>query len=174
MKNPGGRKNNPYKREYEAGDVSSVSPSVCWGSVQLGEGFLSCPGSTHPNTASLTRSPGISAGGPEHLLQGRFMLVSLPGFLPGLGFQQLFCMSESPHPARGLSFPTCTTQRNRVTELTQNWKRQNLEQGVPQSTLTDRKARQANAPSRGRGRDSLLTSSALAMAERGCRRAPAH
>lgn len=142
--------------------------------MQLGEGFLSCPGSAHPSTASLTLSPRISAGVPEHLLQDKCMLVSLQGFLPGLGFQQLFCMSESPHPARGLSFPTCTTQRNSVTELTQNWKRQNREQGVPQSTLMDRKAQQANTISRGQGRDSLLTSSALAMAERGCRRAPAH
>ena len=57
-------------------------------------GFMLC--STHPNTASLNLSPGISVGVPEPLLQGKCMLASLPGFLPWLGLQQLFCMSESP------------------------------------------------------------------------------
>lgn len=75
---------------------------------------------THPNTASLNLSTGISIGVPEPLLQGKCTRVSLPGFLPWLGLQQLFCTSESPYPARCLSFPTCNTQRNRVTELTQN------------------------------------------------------
>lgn len=145
--------------------------TCCWGRdfFPAQAGSVQC--STHPNTANLNFCPGNSVGVPEPLLQGKCMLVSFPYFLPGLGLQQLFCMSESPYPARCLSFPTW---RSRITELTQNWKRKSLKQGVPQLILTDQKTQQANTTSKGCRRDLLLTASALDLAERGCRTVSAY